>query len=88
MRGTLRDPLRTSCSPIRRIYDVALWLLDVAPLRIQTRSKSERGCRLIAADGGTPPAVQMKPVILDPAMTQLARQEAARACPPHATSTS
>jgi triphosphatase len=43
------------------IYDVALRLLDVAPLRIETRSKAERGYRQLVADGRTmpnPPAAQ------------------------------
>jgi triphosphatase len=51
------------------IYDVALRLLDVAPLRIETRSKAERGYSLVAADGGTPEAVHVSPITLDAAMT-------------------
>jgi inorganic triphosphatase YgiF len=51
------------------IYDVALRLLDVAPLRIETRSKAERGYALVTPDGGRPPAVHVKPVTLDAMMT-------------------
>ena len=51
------------------IYDVALRLLDVAPLRLETRSKAERGYALVTPDGGRPPTVHVKPVILDAVMT-------------------
>jgi inorganic triphosphatase YgiF len=34
------------------VYDVATRLLDVAPLRIETRSKAARGYGLVAANGG------------------------------------
>ena len=48
------------------LYDLALELLETAPLRIETRSKSERGYRLTAAGGAAPPAVQAEPIVLDP----------------------
>jgi triphosphatase len=51
------------------IYDVAMRLLDVAPLRIETRSKPERGYELVASDRGTTPAVHAKPVELESSMT-------------------
>jgi triphosphatase len=51
------------------IYDVALRLLDVAPLRIETRSKAERGYALVTPDDGRPPTVHVKPVTLDAVMT-------------------
>jgi inorganic triphosphatase YgiF len=51
------------------IYDVALRLLDVAPLRLETRSKAERGYALVTPDGGRPPTVHVKPVMLDAVMT-------------------
>jgi inorganic triphosphatase YgiF len=40
------------------LYDLALELLETAPLRIETRSKSERGYRLAAGGGLAPPSVQ------------------------------
>jgi inorganic triphosphatase YgiF len=51
------------------IYDVALRLLDVAPLRIETRSKAQRGYALVTRDRGRPPVVHVKPVTLDAVMT-------------------
>jgi len=51
------------------VYDVALRLLDVAPVRIETRSKAERGYALVTPDGGRPPAVHVKPVTLDARVT-------------------
>jgi inorganic triphosphatase YgiF len=51
------------------IHDVALRLLDAAPLRIETRSKAERGYALVKPDGGKPPAVHVKPLTLDAVMT-------------------
>ena len=48
------------------LYDLALKLLEAAPLRIETRSKSERGYRLVAAAGAPPPAVPAEPLTLDP----------------------
>ena len=63
------------------LYDVALRLLEVAPIRIEIRSKSERGYRL--AEGGTtaPPAVHAEPVTLEPGMTvETALQSIGRNC--------
>jgi inorganic triphosphatase YgiF len=51
------------------IYDVALQLLDIAPLRIETRSKAERGYALVAPDNRKPSAVHAKPLTLDAAMS-------------------
>lgn len=49
------------------LYDVALRLLDVAPLRIEPVSKAQRGYRLL--DGAAAPeAVHAEPFALDPAM--------------------
>jgi len=50
------------------LYDVALRLLDVAPLRLDFGSKAQRGYRLIAADISAPEAVHAKAPALDPAM--------------------
>jgi triphosphatase len=50
------------------IYDIGLRLLDVAPLRIEMRSKAERGFDLLEADGLVPSAIHAPPVALDPEM--------------------
>jgi inorganic triphosphatase YgiF len=49
------------------LFDLALRLLETAPVRIETRSKSERGYRLVAA-AEPPPAVHAEPPSLDPRM--------------------
>ena len=41
----------------RVIFDVALQLLEAAAIRIETRSKAERGFRLLGTDGPMPQAV-------------------------------
>jgi inorganic triphosphatase YgiF len=51
------------------IYDIALRLLEVAPLRIETRSKSERGYHLIGGGDDAPPAIHAEPIELHPEMT-------------------
>jgi triphosphatase len=66
------------------LYDVALRLLDVAPLRIETRSKADRGYRLVAIDGRTTQAVYANPAILDSSMTvESALQSIGRECLGH-----
>src|SRR5258707_7618963 len=49
------------------LFDVALRLLEAAPVRIETRSKAERGYRLLGA-ASLPQAVHAGPVALYPAM--------------------
>jgi triphosphatase len=51
------------------VYDLALRLLDVAPVRIETRSKSERGYRLIEAGKQAIAALHAKPLALEASMT-------------------
>src|SRR5499433_1222196 len=51
------------------LYDIALQLLDVAPIRIEPRSKSERGYRLGEEAEAAPPVAHAEPVVLDPTMT-------------------
>jgi inorganic triphosphatase YgiF len=51
------------------LYDVALRLLEVAPLRIDLRSKAERGYRLLEGERARPLVEHARPVPLDPAMT-------------------
>src|SRR5271156_343177 len=63
------------------LYDLAAQLLEVAPLRIETRSKSERGYHLVGSGDAAPPAVHAEPVILDPDMTvDVALQKIGRSC--------
>jgi inorganic triphosphatase YgiF len=66
------------------LYEVALQLLEVAPIRIEPLSKSERGYRL--GQGATAAAlvVHAPPVVLDPMMSVDATlQEIGRACLAH-----
>jgi triphosphatase len=58
------------------LYDLALRLLDAAPIRIETRTKSERGYRLAGDGPVTPVAVHAEPVSLDPDMTAAATLQA------------
>ena len=51
------------------LYDIALQLLEAAPIRIETRSKSERGYRLAEGGEAPPQAVRAERVALDPEMT-------------------
>jgi triphosphatase len=51
------------------LCDLALRLLEVAPIRIETRGKSERGYGLVDGAGGEPPVFHAQPVALDPEMT-------------------
>lgn len=63
------------------LYDLALRLRGVAPIRIETRSKSERGYRLAESAEAPPPVVHAEPVALDPAMTvEAALQKIGRSC--------
>jgi inorganic triphosphatase YgiF len=63
------------------LYDLAAQLLEVAPLRIETRSKSERGYHLVACGDAAPGAVHAEPVILDPDTTvEAALQKIGRSC--------
>jgi inorganic triphosphatase YgiF len=51
------------------IYDIGLQLLDVGPLRIDIRSKAERGFDLLAAEGRELEAIHAARIELDPEMT-------------------
>jgi inorganic triphosphatase YgiF len=87
--GDVSDPLceielELKSGDTAAIYDVALRLLDVAPLRIETRSKAERGYRLVAADGGPMPAVHASSVALRGSMTvEGVLQNIGRSCISH-----
>jgi triphosphatase len=66
------------------LYDLALELLETAPLRIDPRSKSERGYRLAAGGDEPSTAISAEPVVLDPQMTiDDALQRVGRACLAH-----
>jgi inorganic triphosphatase YgiF len=63
------------------LYDLAAQLLEVAALRIETRSKSERGYHLTERGDAAPLAVHAEPVILDPDMTvEATLQRIGRSC--------
>jgi triphosphatase len=63
------------------LYDLAAQLLEVAPLRIETRSKSERGYHLLEHSDVAPPPVHAETIILDPDMTvEAALQKIGRSC--------
>jgi inorganic triphosphatase YgiF len=63
------------------LYDLAAQLLEVVPLRIETRSKSERGYHLVDHSNTAPPEVHAEAVILDPKMTvEAALQKIGRSC--------
>jgi len=63
------------------LYDLALRLLEAVPIRFETRSKSERGYRLVAGAEALPEAVRAEPVVLDPEMTvDAALQQIGRNC--------
>jgi triphosphatase len=62
------------------LFDLALGLLETAPVRIEARSKSERGYRLVAGDEA-PPAVHAEPLSLDPRMVvEEAMRRVGRSC--------
>ncbi len=66
------------------LYDLALRLLDRAPIRIETRSKSERGYRLVEEVEAAPPVFHTEPVALDPDVTvEAALQKIGRSCLAH-----
>jgi len=66
------------------LFDVALQLLETAPIRIEVRSKAERGYRLLGTDGLRPQAVRVGPVALDPAMSvEAALKRIGRRCLTH-----
>ncbi len=66
------------------VYDLALELLEIASLRIDLHSKSERGYRLVQGDSEPPSAPAAGPVVLDPEMTlEDALQRVGRVCLAH-----
>jgi triphosphatase len=79
-RGTIRAPgrkpgeriseieLELKSGPVTALYDVALRLLAEAPVRVECRSKAERGYRL-AAGRRTAQATRADPLALDPGLS-------------------
>jgi triphosphatase len=66
------------------LYDIALKLLHVAPLRLEPRSKAERGYRLSEHDHGAAKAVHAATLELHPGIsTEAALQRIGRACLDH-----
>jgi inorganic triphosphatase YgiF len=66
------------------VYDLALQLLKIAEVRIETRSKAERGYRLFRAASDEPRAVQAGTVTLDRNMTvEAALQRFGQRCLTH-----
>lgn len=63
------------------LYDLALRLIEIVPLRLTAESKSARGYRLIQSRGEPPAAFHGRAITLDPAMTvDAALQRIGRAC--------
>ena len=63
------------------LYDLALRLLEAAPIRIGTEGKSERGYRLVAGAETAPQEVHAEPVVLDAETTvDTALREIGRNC--------
>ena len=94
-RGAIRARGKSSTEPISEIelelksgsvtslYDAALQLLAVAPVRLDPRSKAERGYRLVGGRG-MGQLIRGEPVLLDPAMSaEAALQRIGRACLAH-----
>lgn len=79
-RGTIRAPgkkpaekineieLELKSGPVTALYDVALRLLAAAPVRLEWRSKAERGYRLAAGHPMTR-AAHAEPLALDPSLS-------------------
>lgn len=95
-RGRIRNGETTLPEPISEVelelksgaptalYDVALKLLHVAPLRLERRSKAERGYRLAAHDESLPEAVHAGPVDLQPGLSgEAVLRRVGRACLDH-----
>jgi len=95
-RGLIRDGDKTPPSPISEIelelksgetaalYDVALKLLQAAPLRLERRSKAERGYRLAAPEPGPAKAVHAEPLDLHPGLSaETVLRRVGRACLDH-----
>lgn len=76
--------LELKCGRPAALYDVALDLMTVAPLRLERRSKAERGYRLAAPDAAPVAAVHGAAIELSPDMSgSVALQRIGLACLNH-----
>jgi inorganic triphosphatase YgiF len=76
--------LELKSGDVAALYDVAMRLLDAAPVHIEPRSKSARGYELSESPQTAPSPVHAKDVALDPAMTiEAALQQIGRSCLAH-----
>jgi triphosphatase len=95
-RGHIRNGDKTPPEPISEVelelksgaptalYDVALKLLHVAPLRLERRSKAERGYRLAAHEADTPRVIHAQPVELQAGVSgAIVLRRIGRACIDH-----
>ncbi|HUC11113.1 MAG TPA: CYTH and CHAD domain-containing protein, partial [Stellaceae bacterium] len=95
-RGTIRTLDNARSEPVSEVelelkegdpaalYDLALDLLETAPLRIALSSKAERGYRLFEGADGVPSPPASEPLVLAPDMTiEDALQRVGRACLGH-----
>jgi inorganic triphosphatase YgiF len=95
-RGRIRNGEKTPPEPISEVelelksgtptalYDVALKLLHVAPLRLERRSKAERGYQLATHEKRAPQAVHAAPVDLYPCLSgEAVLRRVGRACLDH-----
>jgi inorganic triphosphatase YgiF len=95
-RGRIRNGEETPPEPISEVelelksgaptalYDVALKLLHIAPLRLERRSKAERGYRLAAHEESPAKAVHAEPIALQPGLTgEAVLRLVGRACLDH-----
>lgn len=76
--------LELKSGPVTSLYDAALQLLAIAPVRLDPRSKAERGYRLAGANGVFGQLVRTDPVALGAEMTaEEALQRFGRSCLAH-----
>jgi triphosphatase len=76
--------LELKCGRLAALYDVALDLITVAPLRLERRSKAERGYQLAAPDAVPVAAVHGTAIDLSPDMSgSVALQRIGLACLDH-----
>ena len=94
--GTIRGIAGGATAPISEVelelkhgdlgalFDIALDLLAAAPLRIETRSKAERGYAAVAGEAAPAQPVRAAPIALDSAITvEAALQVIGRVCLAH-----
>ena len=76
--------LELKSGPITSLYDAALQLLAIAPVRLDPRSKAERGYRLASGRRGMGHLIRGEPILLESSMTaEAALQRIGRATLSH-----